>query len=67
MKRMLFSTAGATPVTFIPAGRKRRGLFAALLGAIKYSRRQQARRVINQHRHLTDSANQRRTHEAGGL
>ena len=67
MKHMLFSMASATHVTVIPAGKRRKGLFASLLGVLKHSRRLQARRVINRNRHLIDSANQRRTHEAGGL
>ena len=67
MKHMLFSVTGATSVTLIPVGKRRKGLFASLLNVLQHSRRLQARRVIHHHRHLFDSANQRRTHKAGGL
>jgi hypothetical protein len=67
MKHMMFSVTGGTSVTFIPVGKRRKGLFASLLSVLKHSRRLQARRVIHQHRHLVERANQRRTHETGGL
>ncbi|WP_426439485.1 hypothetical protein [Bradyrhizobium genosp. P] len=60
MKHIAFPAAGVTPVSIIPFGKRRRGLFASILGALHYTRRIQARRVLKQYQHLIDRAEQRR-------
>ncbi|MHC2337964.1 hypothetical protein [Bradyrhizobium sp. USDA 4454] len=67
MKHISLPVTGVRPVTHIQFRRRRNGLFAAILGAIYYSRRIQARRVLKQYRHLIDRADRRRSNlESGG-
>ena len=66
MKHISLSVTGVMPVTLIRFRRGRKGLFATILGAIHYSRRIQARRVLRQYQHLIDRADRHRTNLEGG-
>jgi hypothetical protein len=65
MKHISFPAAGLMPVTIIPFGKRRKGLFASIPGALHHTRRIQARRVIKQYQHLIDRAEQRRAELEG--
>ncbi|MGF6310396.1 hypothetical protein ABIB82_004500 [Bradyrhizobium sp. i1.8.4] len=66
MKHISLPVTGVMPVTPVQFRRRRKGLFAAILGAIHFSRRAQARRVLKQYQHLIDRADRRRTSPEGG-
>lgn len=66
MKHISLPVTGVMPVTPVRYGRRRKGLFTALLGAVHFSRRAQARRVLKQHQHLIDRTDQHRTSLEGG-
>ncbi|GIQ77710.1 hypothetical protein BraRD5C2_61600 [Bradyrhizobium sp. RD5-C2] len=66
MKHISLPVAGVMPVTPIQFRRRRKGLFAAIVGAIHYSRRVQARRVLKQYQHLIDRADRHCTNLEGG-
>jgi hypothetical protein len=66
MKRISLPAMGVMPVTLVQFGRRRKGLFASILGAIHYSRRLQARRVLKQYQHLIDRADRRGGNLEGG-
>lgn len=65
MKHISLPVTGVMPVTLIQLGRRRKGLFAAILGAIHVSRRTQTRRVLKQYRHLIDRADRHRINLEG--
>ncbi|MGY3440824.1 MULTISPECIES: hypothetical protein [unclassified Bradyrhizobium] len=66
MKHISLPVTGVMPVTHVQFARRRKGLFAAILGAIHYSRRIQACRVLKQYQHLIDRADRRLTNLEGG-
>ncbi|GKQ51570.1 hypothetical protein BRSPCE3_24250 [Bradyrhizobium sp. Ce-3] len=66
MKHISLPVIGVMPITHIQFGRRRKGLFAAILGAMHTSRRIQARRILKQHQHLIDRADRRLANLEGG-
>ncbi|WP_156180328.1 hypothetical protein [Bradyrhizobium sp. LTSPM299] len=65
MKHVSLPAMGVTPVTLVPFGRRRKGLFASILDALHHSRQAQARRVIKRYQHLIDRAERRRAELEG--
>ena len=66
MKHISLPVTGVMPVTLIHFGRRRKGLFAAILSAMHSTRRLQTRRVLKQYQHLIDRADRRRINPEGG-